>query len=335
MLLVEDLVRHYPVRGQRGRVVRAVDGLSFVVGRGETLGRVGESGCGKSSTARMLVGLDVPTSGRILLDGVDVVRARRGARRALRRRVQLVFQDPHAALNPRLPVGDAIAEVLRVHGLGGDRTGRRRRVGELLEQVGLGAEQASRYPHQLSGGQRQRIGIARALAVEPDLLVLDEPVSGLDVSVRAEVMNLFARLRDELGLTYVFISHDLGMVRHISDRIGVMYLGRIVELGPWKRVSDAPLHPYTAALQAAVPAPDPVIEAGRDMQPLSGEVPDPADPPPGCRFHPRCPLRDQPCDRREPVLVELAPAHLVACHLARGPGHIPGTAPRLEARRVG
>jgi oligopeptide transport system ATP-binding protein len=316
MLEVRDLVRHYPVRGERGRVVRAVDGVSFSVARGETLGLVGESGCGKSTTARMLVGLDAPTSGTIELDGHDVTAARGAGRRALRRRVQLVFQDPYASLNPRLVVGDAIEEVLRVHRLAGDRADRRRRVGALLEQVGLAPEAAARYPHQLSGGQRQRIGIARALAVEPELLVLDEPVSALDVSVRAEVMNLFARLRDELGLTYVFISHDLGMVRHLSDRIGVMYLGRLVELGPWRAVSEAPRHPYTAALHEAVPVADPELEAQRDVEALEGEVPDPSEPPPGCHFHPRCPLREAICVERDPALEPLAPAHLAACHVA-------------------
>jgi oligopeptide transport system ATP-binding protein len=316
MLEVRDLVRHYPVRGERGRTVKAVDGVTFSVARGETLGLVGESGCGKSTTARMLVGLDEPTSGRIEIDGQDVAGARGAARRALRRRVQLVFQDPYASLNPRLAVGDAIDEVLRVHRLAGGRAERRRRVATLLEQVGLGADVAGRYPHQLSGGQRQRIGIARALAVEPELLVLDEPVSALDVSVRAEVMNLFARLRDELGLTYVFISHDLGMVRHISDRIGVMYLGRLVELGPWREVSEAPRHPYTAALHEAVPVADPEIEAGREPRALEGDVPDPADPPPGCHFHPRCPLREAVCTTRDPAAEELAPGHLAACHVA-------------------
>lgn len=315
ILRVDDLAKVYPVRGT-DQQLRAVAGVSFTLGRGETLGIVGESGCGKSTTARMLVRLEEPSAGRIELDGEDITRVRGRGLRAVRRRVQMVFQDPYASLNPRLTVGQTLEEVLVVHRLGDGGARRRTRVGELLAMVGLRAEFVDRYPHEMSGGQCQRVGIARALAVEPDVVVLDEPVSALDVSVQSEVMNLLTRLRDDLGLSFVFISHDLGMVRHISDRIAVMYLGRIVELGPWRRVSDDPLHPYTRALQDAVPVADPRVEADRQVEPLAGEVPDPADPPPGCTFNPRCPLAEDVCRTQEPPLDELLPLHLAACHVA-------------------
>lgn len=315
ILQVDDLVKVYPVRGT-DQQLRAVAGVSFTLGRGETLGIVGESGCGKSTTARLLVRLEEPTGGRIALHGQDITRVRGRALRAVRRRIQLVFQDPYASLNPRLTVGKTVEEVLRVHRLAGAAPERRRRVHELLGMVGMRSAFADRYPHQLSGGQRQRVGIARALAVEPDIVVLDEPVSALDVSVQSEVINLLTRLRDDLGLSFVFISHDLGMVRHISDRIAVMYLGRVVELGPWRPVSDDPLHPYTDALQEAVPIADPAVEAQRHIEPLPGEVPDPAQPPPGCVFHPRCPLVEDVCRTVEPELAELLPAHRAACHVA-------------------
>ncbi len=314
-LRVADLVKVYPVRGTQHEL-RAVAGVSLTLGKGETLGIVGESGCGKSTTARLLVRLEESTSGRIELDGQDVTHVQGRALRAMRRRIQLVFQDPYASLNPRLTVAQTLDEVLRVHGLAATRANRRGRVDELLSMVGLRSGFADRYPHQMSGGQRQRVGIARALAVEPEILVLDEPVSALDVSVQSEVMNLLTRLRDELGLSYVFISHDLGMVRHISDRIAVMYLGRVAELGPWRPVSDDPLHPYTRALQDAVPAADPGVEANRRVEPLAGEVPDPANPPSGCVFHPRCPLAEDVCRSVVPELLELLPGHLAACHVA-------------------
>ena len=312
MIEVTGLARHY--RTADG-VVRAVDGVDFTVAAGETLGLVGESGCGKSTTARLLVALEKPTSGRIVVDGIDVTASRGTRLRQLRRSIQLVFQDPYASLNPRRRIAATLAEVLAVHGLARG-TAATQRIGELLEMVGLPASVADRYPHQLSGGQRQRIGIARALAVEPRVLVLDEPVSALDVSVRAEVMNLLASLRASLGLTYLFISHDLGMVRHLCDRIAVMYLGKVVELGDWQGVSDTPLHPYTRSLHDAVPVADPDVEAGRAARTLSGEVPDPASPPPGCRFHPRCPIAEDACRTTEPTLAERTEqARHVACHL--------------------
>jgi oligopeptide/dipeptide ABC transporter ATP-binding protein len=313
-LAATDLTREYPVRGTR-QVLTAVAGVSLTLRRGETLGIVGESGCGKSTLARLLVRLEDPTSGRIELDGQDVTTLGHAALGAFRRRVQLVFQDPYSSLNPRITVGRTLEEVLAVHRLGG-RGDRQRRVDTLLDRVGLPTRFAGRYPHQLSGGQRQRVGIARALAVEPEIIILDEPLSALDVSVQSGIMNLLTDLRDELGVAYVFISHDLGMVRHLSDRIAVMYLGRVVELGPWAPVSDDPLHPYTAALQQAVPIADPVIEARRHVETLVGEVPDPADPPPGCPFHPRCPLAEDICRDVRPALIELTAGHEAACHVA-------------------
>jgi oligopeptide/dipeptide ABC transporter ATP-binding protein len=314
ILRAENLVRIYRVRGS-GQLLTAVAGVSLTLHRGETVGIVGESGCGKSTLARLLVRLEDPTSGRIELEGKDITGHRGADLRAVRRRIQLVFQDPYASLNPRLTVGRTLEEVIQVHRLR-PRSQRLARVEELLQMVGLSPAFAARYPHELSGGQRQRVGIARALAVEPDVIVLDEPVSALDVSVRSGIMNLLARLRDELNVAYVFISHDLAMVRHISDRIAVMYLGRVVEMGPWEPVSDRPLHPYTLALQQAIPIADPEIESGRRVEPLAGEVPDPANPPPGCPFHPRCPLAEDICQEVLPKLALLAGDHSAACHVA-------------------
>ena len=313
ILAARDLTKLYPVRG--GQTLAAVAGVSLALNRGETLGVVGESGCGKSTLARLLVRLEHPTSGQLELDGRDITAVRGRDLRSIRSRVQLVFQDPYASLNPRLTVGRALDEVLRVHGAGG-RESRKRRVGELLEMVDLRGGHADRYPHQLSGGQRQRVGIARALAVEPEVIVLDEPLSSLDVSVQSGIMNLLTGLRDELDVAYVFISHDLGMVRHISDRIAVMYLGRVVEHGPWDAVSDRPLHPYTLALQQAVPIADPDVEATRQVDTLAGEVPDPANPPAGCPFHTRCTLAEEVCRVTRPELLELEPDHDAACHVA-------------------
>jgi oligopeptide/dipeptide ABC transporter ATP-binding protein len=305
---VRDVVKHYrtPSRGE----VHALDGVSFTVARGAVLGVVGESGCGKSTLARLLTRLERPDSGRVEVLGQAIDRARGGTLRELRRTIQLVFQDPYASLDPRQRVGDALAEVLSVHRLPG-------RPGELLEMVGLAAGTAESYPHQLSGGQRQRIGIARALAVRPQVLVLDEPVSALDVSVRAEIINLLVRLRAELQLTYVFISHDLGMVRHLADDIAVMYLGQIVEHGPWREVSDAPKHPYTRALQAAIPIADPELAAPAARHVVAGEVPDAAAPPAGCRFHPRCPLVEDVCRQVVPALLPVDGRDQVACHVVQ------------------
>ncbi|MEK6721848.1 MAG: ABC transporter ATP-binding protein [Chloroflexota bacterium] len=309
-----DLSKVYPVRGA-DRVVNALNGVSLTVGAGETLGIVGESGCGKSTLAKLLVRLEEPTSGRVLLNGVDLTALSGSRLREQRRRIQMVFQDPYSALNPRRTAGATLDEVLIVHRLSGDARGRARRVGELLDMVGLPLEFAARYPHEMSGGQRQRVGIARALAVEPQVLLLDEPVSALDVSVRAEILNLLVRLREELGLSYLFISHDVAMVRHLSDRVAVMYLGRIVEVGSWSDVLDRPRHPYTHALRDAVPIPDPRVARPIEAT-VRGEVPDPARPPSGCPFHPRCPLVEDICRTVEPPLLELAPGHAAACHVA-------------------
>jgi oligopeptide/dipeptide ABC transporter ATP-binding protein len=313
VLSATDLWKRYPIRGGGGQVT-ALSGVTVDVSKGETLGVVGESGCGKTTLARLLLRLEEPTSGRVVLEGVDLTGLRGHELRAIRRRIQMVLQDPYASLNPRLTVAETLIEVVRVHRLAVGRE--RQRAAELLDQVGLSAAYGGRYPHEISGGQRQRVGIARALAVEPQVLVLDEPVSALDVSVRAEIMNLLVRLRAELGLTYVFISHDIAMVRHISDRIAVMYLGRVVELGPWQLVLDQPLHPYTNALREAIPIPDPGPLGARPHTPLAGEVPNNANPPAGCPFHPRCPLAEDICLVVRPELLEMRPGQRAACHVA-------------------
>jgi oligopeptide/dipeptide ABC transporter ATP-binding protein len=308
-LEVRDVFKHYRTPG-RG-TVHALDGVSLTVEKGSVLGIVGESGCGKSTLARLLTRLERPDAGTVSVLGRRLDTARGEDLRSLRRSIQLVFQDPYASLDPRQRVGDAIAEVCNVHKLPADRTA----VGELLETVGLLPGVASRYPHQLSGGERQRVGIARALAVRPEVLVLDEPVSALDVSVRAEIVNLLDRLRRELSLTFVFISHDLGMVRHLADHVAVMYLGQIVEYGPWRTVSDEPKHPYTRALQAAVPVADPALDAPGASHVVAGEVPDAAHPPTGCRFHPRCPLAEEVCRTDEPPLLPGPDPYALACHV--------------------
>ena len=314
LLEVRDLVKHFPRRG--GAPVRAVDGVSFRLRRGTTLGLVGESGCGKTTTGRMLVRLEDPTSGQILLDGADVATARGGGLKELRSRIQMIFQDPYSSLDPRMTVRDCIAEPMAIEG----RLGRRQRgerVVELMEAVGLDPALGARSPGQLSGGQCQRVGVARALGLSPDIVVADEPTSALDVSVRAQAVNLLRRLQRELGLSFVFISHDLSTVRYVSDDVAVMYLGQIVEMGPADEVFARPRHPYTRALIEAVPLPDPAAEAARRAEPLSGEIPSPADPPSGCRFRTRCPMATDRCAEVEVSLTpRQEPGHLVACHYA-------------------
>ena len=296
--------------------IKAVDGVTLDIRRGETLGLVGESGCGKSTVGRAILRLYELTDGRIVFDGQDITNLGEADLRPLRRRMQMVFQDPYASLNPRQSVGRMIGEPMRVHGLAG-RRGTGKRVRELLETVGLPADAASRYPHEFSGGQRQRIGVARALSVNPDFIVADEPVSALDVSIQAQIINLLENLQREFDLTYLFIAHDLAVVRHISDRIAVMYLGSIVEISPAEELYDNPLHPYTISLLSAVPIPDPVVEAQREAILLPGDLPSPANPPPACRFHTRCPyIQPTRCTEDPPPLRKLSDGHLVACHWA-------------------
>ena len=318
LLTVRGLEKHFPLRrGVLGRTtehVKAVDGVSFDLWRGETLGLVGESGCGKSTTGRAVLRLLEPTAGEVHFDGMDVRALDREQLRAFRRRAQFVFQDPFGSLNPRLSVGAMLEEVLQVHGLGGPN--RRDRAVQLLELVGLRAEHIDRYPHEFSGGQRQRLGVARALSVEPDFLVLDEPVSALDVSVQAQVVNLLEDLQSELGLTYLFIAHDLALVEHVSDRVAVMYLGRIVEIADAQDLYRMPQHPYTQSLLSAVPRPDPVGREGRERIVLEGDVPSAVDPPSGCPFHPRCPHpgKDDSCRTVQPALEGDPRGHSAACH---------------------
>ena len=320
VLRVEDLKVHFPitsgviVRRQVG-TVKAVDGVSFAVGRGETLGLVGESGCGKSTTGLAVLRMLDITSGKVEFEGEDISSYDRARMRPIRRKMQMVYQDPYGSLNPRMKVADIVGEPLVVHGMADDQDKYRARVAELLKMVGLLPDMAERYPHEFSGGQRQRIGIARALALEPKLLICDEPVSALDVSIQAQVVNLFMELQERLDLTYIFIAHDLSVVRHISDRIAVMYLGRIVEVATRDQLYKNPLHPYTQALLAAVPVADPELEAARGQQIISGEIPSAMRPPPGCRFHTRCPQAMEVCKSVDPPMRTLADGRAVACHL--------------------
>lgn len=314
LLQVEGLSKKFSVSGSwpwQKRTLSAVNDISFGIAPGETLSLVGESGCGKSTAGRMLVGLATPSSGRILFEGQDLSGQTAGEQRAMRRRIQLIFQDPYGSLNPRMTVGELIAEPALLHGLA-DRRSANDRVAELLGLVGLAKRHAGRYPHEFSGGQRQRIGIARALAVEPRLIVCDEPVSALDVSVQAQIVNLLQSLQDRLGLSYLFISHGLSVVRHISHRVAVMYLGNIVEIGPKAAIFDQPSHPYTRALLAAAPVPRP--GARQASVALAGDMPSPLDPPSGCRFHPRCPFAIERCRREIPALSPGGDGRLVACH---------------------
>jgi len=320
LLEVRNLVKHFPVGGGlfggSPAIVRAVDDVSFSVRRGETVGLVGESGCGKTTTGRCILQLERPTSGQILFEGTDLTTLPAEQLRVLRRRIQVIFQDPFSSLNPRMTIGQILAEPLKVHRIIPEKAARTARVGELLVQVGLLPQHADRYPHQLSGGQRQRVGVARALATEPSLIICDEPVSALDVSIQAQIINLLEELQGRLGLTYLFIAHDLSVVRHISDRVVVMYLGKIAEVADRTALYESPVHPYTRALLSAVPIPDPKLEAKREHTVLRGEVPSPLNPPAGCVFHPRCPIAEPRCSAEVPLLREIHPEHRGACHLA-------------------
>lgn len=322
LLRVEGLEVHFPIK--RGIFfdrtvghVKAVDGVDLAVSRGQTYGLVGESGCGKSTLGRAILRLVEPTAGRVLFDGTDVAALKGEPLRHMRQRMQMVFQDPMGSLDPRQNVESLLSEPMRAHGLGGGSKGIAEKIRSLMDAVGLPSAALRRYPHEFSGGQRQRIGIARALTLEPDLLIADEPVSALDVSVQAQVLNLLGELQERLGLTYLVIAHDLAVVRHISDVVGVMYLGSLVEQAPADGLYEEPLHPYTRSLMSAVPVPDPVVEESRERILLAGDLPSPANPPSGCRFHTRCPWRQETrCDDEVPVLRELAPGRLVSCHWA-------------------
>ena len=323
LLSVSNLVKHFPIRKgvlqRQVAAVQAVDGLSFSVRQGETLSLVGESGCGKSTTGRLLTRLEEPTAGTIVFEGRDITHLRDGAMRPLRRDVQMIFQDPYSSLNPRHTVGKIVSAPWRLQHVKPEG-GVKKAVQDLLELVGLNPEHYNRYPHEFSGGQRQRIGIARTLALRPKLIVADEPVSALDVSIQAQVVNLLEDLQEELGLTYVMIAHDLSVVRHVSDRVAVMYLGKIVEIADRAGLYDRPMHPYTVALMSAVPIPDTRRRHERERIRLQGDVPSPINPPPACRFHTRCWKAQEICKTQEPPLVALAPGHEVACHFPENQG---------------
>jgi oligopeptide transport system ATP-binding protein len=324
LLDVRNLVMHFPLTQgiifqKKVGAVQAVDGVSLSVKKGETLGLVGESGCGKSTTGRAILQLYKPTAGEVIFNGQDLTKLNGGDMRKMRRHLQMIFQDPYASLNPRMTVGSIVSEPMQIHSLV-PKNQRNQRVQELLQTVGLNPYFANRYPHEFSGGQRQRIGIARALAANPDFIVCDEPVSALDVSIQAQIVNLLEDLQNEFSLTYLFIAHDLSVVRHISDRVAVMYLGKIVELAGRNSLYDDPLHPYTKALLSAVPIPDPVIERKRERIILTGDVPSPINPPSGCHFHTRCPYVMDVCKQIDPILADQGNEHFVACHLYPGSG---------------
>ena len=329
ILRVEELVKHFPIRSglfrRRTGEIHAVDDVSFTLRAGETLGIVGESGCGKSTLARTVMRLLEPTAGRIFFKGLDITGYSRKQLREVRREIQIVFQDPYASLSPRMTVRDIVAEPLRVHGLYNERGGAGK-IAELLERVGLNPEHGNRFPHEFSGGQRQRIGVARALALDPQMLILDEPVSALDVSIQAQVINLLEKLQDDLGLSYLFIAHDLSVVRHISDRVAVMYLGKVVEIGEKRDIYERPGHPYTQALLSAAPIPDPSLRGKRPRIVLTGDVPSPADPPSGCRFRTRCWKAREICAQEVPELVVRSAPHPDACHFSEVASIVP-TAP--------
>ena len=319
LIKVDKMTKHFPIT--RGIVVQreigavqAVDQVTFNIRRGETLGLVGESGCGKSTTGRTILQLHRPTSGKIYYEDQDLTELKGEGLRQMRRNMQMIFQDPYASLNPRLTISSIIAEPLEVHGIGNAKE-RRAKVRELLQLVGLSPHFINRYPHEFSGGQRQRIGVARALALQPSFIVCDEPISALDVSIQAQVVNLLEKLQEKFGLTYLFIAHDLSMVRHISDRTAVMYLGKIVELATRDELYSHPLHPYTQALLSAVPVPNPAMESKRQRIILEGDVPSPANPPSGCRFNPRCPVAIDICSEVDPEWREVGPGHWVSCHV--------------------
>lgn len=319
LLDVKNLKVHFPVKrgvlAEAREFVKAVDDVSFTIAPGETLGLVGESGCGKTTLGRAIVRLIQPTGGRVSLNGTDITQLNGAALRAQRRKLQMIFQDPYGSLNPRMTVEDIVGEALDIHGLVENKSARQKRIAELLKAVGLDASYAQRYPHEFSGGQRQRIGIARALAVEPKLIVCDEPVSALDVSVQAQIINLLQDLQQQHGIAYLFIAHDLAVVEHISRRVMVMYLGKVVELADAKAIIRAPKHPYTQALISAVPVVDPDSKRQRII--LPGDVASPIHPPPGCPFHPRCPVAEGRCQMEIPPLREVSPGHFAACHLAK------------------
>lgn len=320
LLEIEHLKKYFPIKGVRGPGVQAVEDVSLYIKRGETLGLVGESGCGKTTLGRTILRLHEPTSGKIVYDGVTIFEKDGKKKTAVkmlpyRRKMQIIFQDPSASLDPRMTVGEIIGEALDIHKLCPDKAARKDRIRELLEMVGLNTEHANRYPHEFSGGQQQRVGIARALAVNPEFIVCDEPISALDVSIQSQVVNMLEDMQEELGLTYLFIAHDLSVVRHISNRIGVMYLGTMVELSTSYELNKNPLHPYTKTLISAVPVPDPEKSKTRQRIVLEGDIPSPINPPSGCRFHTRCPYATSRCKEEVPEFRELAPNHWAACHI--------------------